>query len=159
MRIRSLAVVPFIGALIVLGAGAAGAAGPVGQVAVSNSAPTAGASIAVTSTGWFPGRTVTVGLTGTNGILGQAVADATGSIHTRVTVPGNAALDTDVLSVTGTASTGVPQQIVTALAVHGAAPATPPTRPWLVILVLAMIAGALLLASVRVATPARLLAG
>jgi hypothetical protein len=156
MRIRPVVIAPLIGALLVLSAGAAGA---VGQVAVSDAAPSPGTSIAVTSTGWFPGRAVTVGLTGTDGILGRAIADAGGSVHTRVTVPRDTALDTNVLSVTGTASSGVPQQIVTALAVHSTAPAPTPSRPWLFILVLALIAGLLVLASVRVATPARLLAG
>jgi hypothetical protein len=156
MRIRALVVVT---PLIALGLFVtAGAAGGVGQVTVSNAAPAAGSVIAVNSTGWRPGDTVTIALSGVEELLASPTADPTGAVHVRVTVPAGATLDAGVLSLTGTASSGVPQQIVTALAVQRRGPATAPTRPWLAALVLAAIAGALLLASVHVAKPAHNLA-
>jgi hypothetical protein len=60
------------------------------------------------------------------------------------------------LSVTGTAASGVPQQIVTPLAVHGVGHA--PTRPWILVLVLLAIAAALLVVSLMTAKPATRLA-
>lgn len=151
MRIRSLVVVtPLIGVALFL---MAGAASGVGQVTVSNPAPTPGSLIAVNSTGWFPGHAVEVALSGTNGILAEPKADATGSVHTHVIVPVDVTLDTGVLSVTGTAASGVPQQIVTGLAIHRIGPASAPTRPWLAVIFLSALAGALLLAGVNVAAP------
>jgi hypothetical protein len=151
MRIRPVAVVtPLIGVALFLMAGAAGA---VGQVTVSNPAPTPGSTIAVNSTGWIPGHAVEIALTGTNGILGRVDADASGSVHTHVSVPVDATLDTGVLSVTGTAASGVPQQIVTGLTIHRLGPASTPTRPWLAVILLAALAGALLLAGLNVAAP------
>ena len=115
MKIRVLLVsAAFAGILLVATAGTAGAAGGVGAVTVSNANPTPGSTVAVSSTGWFPGRPVAVALSGTDRVLASVIADASGSVHTRVEVPADAKLRTDVLSVTGTASSGVPQQIVTA---------------------------------------------
>jgi len=146
MRIRAVLVVSPVIAVFLFAM--AGPASCVGQLTVSNAAPSPGTAIAMSSTGWSPGHAVTIALSGTEGILGRATADATGSVRARVTVPADAALERDQLSVTGTAMSGVPQQIVTSLVVHRAHPAPAPVRPWAAALVLAAIAGALLVAGV-----------
>jgi len=161
VRIRALLVLaPLVGASLLVGAlfMTAGAAGAVGQVTVSDAKPAPSSAVAVSSTGWFPGRSVVIALTGTNGVLARATADNAGAVHARVAIPADAARKTDVLSVTGTASSGVPQQIVTALSVHADAPVRAPVRPWAAALVLVIIAGGLLLASVSLVSPTSRLA-
>jgi len=149
--------IPLIGALLFMTADAAGA---VGQLTVSNPAPTPGATIMVTSTGLAGGHEVTIALSGAKRTLARVAADASGVVHARVIVPSDVALDLNTLSVTGTAASGVPQQIVTGLTVHRIGPGRAPARPWTAVLVLVAIAAALLLLSLTVvkpvATPRRL---
>ena len=129
------------------------AAGGVGKLTVSNASPTPGAAITMLSTGWSAGHDVTIALSGTKDALAHVAADAHGAVHARVTVPADVTLDVNVLSVTGTAASGVPQQIVTSLTVHRIGHAPAPTRPWAVILMLVAIAAALLLVSIIAAKP------
>jgi len=127
---------------------------------VSNPAPAAGTAITVTSTGWSPGHEVTVSLSGTERALARLTADATGAVHARVTIPADVTLDGTVLSAIGTAASGVPQQIVTPLAVHRLGHAPAPTRPWTLVFLLLAVVAALLIVSVRTKEPdARLAIG
>jgi hypothetical protein len=142
-RRRLLLIAPLIGVFLFV---MAGAANGVGQVQVSDATPTPGSAITVASTGWSAGREVTIALSGTKRVLAHTVANAAGNVRTRVTVPAGTMLDLNVLSVNGTAASGVPQQIVTALAVHGRGRAPAP-RPWALIIALGGLAGALLIFS------------
>jgi hypothetical protein len=136
----------------------AGTASGVGAITVSNASPAAGATITMTSTGWSAGHEVIIAVTGAERALARVAADASGSVHARVTIPENVNLDFNLLSVTGTAASGVPQQIVTPLAVHRAGHAPVPTRPWPLVLVLLAIAAALLVVSLMTTKPAARLA-
>jgi hypothetical protein len=136
----------------------AGAAGADGQLTVSDVSPSPGSAITVTSTGWSTGREVTIALSGTKAALARVVADANGAVSARITVPADVMLDVNVLSATGTAASGVPQQIVKPLTVHPVGPEPAPTRPWGLVLALGGIAGALLIVSVLTAKPAGRLA-
>lgn len=156
MKLRSLLLVaPSIGVFLFL---TAGAAGGVGRLAVSDESPAPGTAIEVTSTGWSTGQDVTIGLSGTKDALARVVADATGVVHARVTVPADVTLDVNVLSATGTAASGVPQQIVTALEVRRVGHAPAPMRPWGWIIALGGIAGVLLIFSLTSVKPAARLA-
>jgi hypothetical protein len=136
---------------------AAGSASGVGEITVSNASPTPGTAITMTSTGWSAGDDVTIALSGSERELARVAADATGSVRARVIIPKNVMLDFNFLSVTGTAASGVPQQIVTPLAVHlGHAPA--PARPWVPVLLLLAVAAALLVMSLTTTKPAARLA-
>ena len=135
----------------------AGSASAVGEITVSDASPTPGTAITMTSTGWSAGREVTIAVSSSERTLARVAADASGSVHARVTIPNNVMLDFNFLSVTGTAASGVPQQIVTPLAVHrGHAPA--PTRPWVLVLLLLAVAAALLVMSLTTTKPAARLA-
>ena len=136
----------------------AGAAGAVGQLTVSDASPSPGSAITVTSTGWSVGREVRIALSGINAPLARVVADANGVVSARITVPAEVTLDGNVLSATGTAASGVPQQIVKPLTVHRVGPEPAPTRPWGLVLALGGIAGALLIVSVLTPKPAGRLA-
>jgi hypothetical protein len=144
------AIGPAIGVFLFLTAGAVGA---VGRLEVSDPTPTRGAAITVTSTGWSPGKPVTIGLSGTREAPARVAADEDGIIRTRMTVPADVVLDLNVLTATGRAASGVPQEIVTAVAVHGR-DASDQTRPWGVIIALGGIAAGLLLLSVISPKPA-----
>jgi hypothetical protein len=138
---------------------AEGASG-VGHLTVSNASPTPGATITMTSDGWSAGDDVTIALSGTKSVLARVAADATGSVRARVIIPADVRLDLNVLSVTGTAASGVPQQIVTLLTVHRIGHAPTPARPWVLVLLLLALAAALLVVSLMTANPApRLAAG
>jgi hypothetical protein len=135
----------------------AGNASAVGEITVSNASPTPGTAITMTSTGWLAGHDVTIAVSGSERPLARVATDASGSVHARVTIPNNVSLDFNFLSVTGTAASGVPQQIATPLAVHrGHAPA--PTRPWVLVLLLLAVAAALLVMSLTTTKPAARLA-
>jgi hypothetical protein len=125
----------------------AGAAGGVGRLTVSDATPARGAAITVTSTGWAAREPVTIGLSGTSAAPARAMADEYGVVKARMTVPADVLLDLNVLTATGRAASGVRQEIVTAVAVHGH-DASAETRPWGVIIALGGIAAALLLLSV-----------
>jgi hypothetical protein len=142
---------------IVLVMTAEGASG-VGQLTVSNASPDAGATITMTSDGWSAGHDVTIALSGTKWALARVAADATGSVRARVTIPVDARLDLNVLSVTGTAASGVPQQIVTPLTVHRIGHAPTPARPWALVMLLLAVAAALLVVSVTTTNPVTRLA-
>ena len=131
-------VAPAIGVFLFV---TAGAASGVGRLTVSDATPKRGAAIVVTSTGWSAGEPVTIGLSGTQEAPARAMADANGVVRARITVPADAVLDLNVLSATGTAASGVPQEIVTAVAVHGR-DTSGGTRPWGVIVALGGIAAA-----------------
>jgi len=148
-------VAPLIGAFLLM---TAGAAGGVAQLTVSNRSPAPGSTITMTSTGWYAGRDVTIALSGTNRALARVAADATGAVRARVTVPADVTLDVNTLSVTGTAASGVPQQVVTPLAVHRIGHAPRPTRPWAAVLMLVAVAAVLLLLSITAVKPAGRLA-
>jgi hypothetical protein len=158
MKRRALVLVaPLIGVFLFM---TAGAASGVAQLTVSNSSPTPGSTITMTSTGWSAGRDVTIALSGTKRALARVAADATGAVRAHVTVPTDVTLDVNTLSITGTAASGVPQQVVTPLAVHRIGHAPAPTRPWATVLMLVAIAAALLLVSITAVKPAaRLAAG
>ena len=136
----------------------AGSASAVGEITVSNASPTPGTAITMTSTGWSAGDDVTIAVSGSERALARVAADASGSVHARVTIPNNVRLDFNFLSVTGTAASGVPQQIVTPLAVHRAGHASAPTRPWVPVLLLLAVAAALLVMSLTTTKPAARLA-
>jgi hypothetical protein len=151
MKRRALVLVaPLIGVFVFM---TAGAASGVGQLTVSNSAPTPGSPITMTSTGWSAGQEVTIALSGAKHTLAHVAADARGVVHARVIVPSDVTLDFNTLSVTGSAASGVPQQIVTALTVRRIGPAPAPARPWTAVLMLVAIAAALLLVSITVMKP------
>ena len=158
MKRRALVLVaPLIGVILLM---TAGAASGVAQLTVSDSSPTPGSTITMISTGWSAGRDVTIALSGTKRALARVAADATGAVRTRITVPADVTLDVNTLSVTGTAASGVPQQVVAPLAVHRIGHVPEPTRPWAAVLMLVAIAAALLLVSITAAKPApRLAAG
>ncbi|MDQ1508243.1 MAG: hypothetical protein QOG50_87 [Actinomycetota bacterium] len=151
MRRRALVLVALLIAVFLCVT--AGAASGVGQLTVSNPAPTPGSTITVASTGWSAGHEVTIALSGAERTLARVAADARGAVHARVIVPSDVTLDFNTLSVTGTALSGVPQQIVTALTVRRIGPAPAPSRPWTAVLILVAIAAALLLVSITVMKP------
>lgn len=136
---------------------AAGTSSASGQLQVSNVHPAPGAAIAVTSTGWQPGGAVVVGLSGSDRSLGSAVADTTGAVRARVTIPRHVVVPRGVtpgvLSVTGTAWSGFPQQIVTVVAIRGVHTGSDLARPWALVIMLGALAGALVIASVIWAKP------
>ena len=150
MKLRALLLV--VASVSVCLFATAGAASGVGQLTVSNASPIAGAAITMTSTGWSAGHDVTIALSGSKHALARVAADATGSVHARVTIPADAA-DANVLSVTGTAASGVPQQIVTSLAVRPLGHSPAPTRPWSLVLLLLAIVADLLILSLLTAKP------
>jgi hypothetical protein len=127
----------------------AGAAAPLGQLTVSNSAPARASAIEVTSTGWAPGVVVTFSVTGTDGVLARATTDAAGAAHARVGIPADAAPGDQVLSVEGSTARGFPQQITSVLTVGSAGRPRAPERPWVLVFVLAAMAAGLLLAGQR----------
>jgi hypothetical protein len=137
--------------LVAMPAGAADGTTPkakVGNVTVSNRSPVRGGEIDVLSEGWQPGGVVTIAIATHD--LTRATADAHGKVKARIVVPDDAPRGLDVLTVTGSAATGVPQQIVTGVTVVVDHPAPAPARPWGVVFVLAAVAAVLLLASRRV---------
>lgn len=155
MRTRSALLALVFGALAtLLCAVPAGATPGMGDVTVSNQSPARATDIEVTSTGWQPGGVVSILLTGTEGVLARARADATGAARTRVSVPANAAVGQDVLSVVGNTPAGFPQQITTVLAVPAPAKPPAPSRPWLLVFSLAGAATILLLVGARSDRPA-----
>ena len=137
--------------MVVLAAVPAGAAPnvTVGGVKVSDTTPLRGSAIEVSSAGWQPGSLVTIAIAGRD--LLRAPVDADGKTETRVVVPDDAPIGRlDLLTVTGTAATGVPQQIVTGITVVLDHPPPAPHRPWGLVFALAAVAAVLLLASRRV---------
>ena len=106
----------------------AGAASGLGQVTVSNQAPARGV-IEVWSTGWKPGAVVSVLLTGTEGVIARATADATGAVKTWVSVPADAATGREVLSVVGS-TTGGSAGDRHRCSVRAPAHRPAPSRPW-----------------------------
>lgn len=149
MRTRTLSVSAIVAVATLCFAVAAGAASPLGEVTVSNPAPTRASEIQVASTGWQPDRVVTISLTGTNGVLAHATSDAAGAVQVRVAIPADAALGTQVLSVVGSTPAGFPQQITSVLAVAGVDKPSRPARPWTIVFVLAATATVLILLSAR----------
>jgi len=120
----------------------------VGDVKVSNPKPVRGGEIDVSSEGWRPGGAVTIAIASHD--LLRTTADVRGKVKAHIEVPDGAPLGFDLLTVTGTAASGVPQQIVTNITVVVDHPAPAPTRPWGVVFVLIGVAAVLLLASRRV---------
>jgi hypothetical protein len=120
----------------------------VGDVKVSNGKPVRGGELDVSSEGWRPGGAVTIAIA-TKDLL-RTTADAHGKVKGHIVVPDDAALGFDLLTVTGTAASGVPQQIVTNITIVVDRPAPAPARPWGVVFVLAGVAAVLLFASRRV---------
>ena len=146
--VPALSVVALTALAMLLGGAPAGAS-DLGDVHVSNQSPVRASRIALSSTGWKPGTGVLIYLTGTDGVLTRATADATGAAHLAVAIPADAPQGRDVLSVTGTTPGGIPQQITTVLSV-GPGPAPPaPRRPWTAVFLLAGLATLLLLANAR----------
>jgi len=139
----------FVLALTALPAGAArgGPAAHIGNVSVSNATPVPGSGIDVSSQGWRPGGHVVVALAGKD--LLRTTADEHGVVHARVVIPSDESPRFDLLSVTGAAASGVPQEIVTGLSVVAERRAHSPTRPWDLVFVLAGGAALLMLASQR----------
>jgi hypothetical protein len=155
-KLRALVLaVSVIGVVLFVTAGSASGAG---EITVSNASPTPGAAITMTSTGWSAGEDVTITITGVKRALARVAADTSGSVHARVTIPNNVMLDFNMLSVTGTAASGVPQQIVMPLAVHRVGPAPATTRPWVLVLLLLALAAAVLVVSLLMAKPVARLA-
>ena len=153
-------------ALVALPAGAATGPAParppahIGGVTVSNATPMRGSEIDVRSKGWSPGAGVVISFAGRD--LMRTTADDHGVVRAHLTIPGDARPGVDLLSVTGRAASGVPQQIVTGVSVVVDRPARRSERPWGIVLALAAVAAILLLASrrmERVATARRAPAG
>jgi hypothetical protein len=137
--------------LVALPAGAGNGTTPqakVGNIIVSYRSPVRGGEVDVSSEGWQPGGVVTIAIATHD--LTRATADAHGKVKAHIVVPDDAALGFDLLTVTGTAASGVPQQIVTNITVVVDRPAPAPARPWGVVFVLAGVAALLLFASRRV---------
>ena len=137
--------------LVALPTAASGGTTPqakVGNVIVSNRSPVRGGEIDVSSEGWQPGGVVTIAIATHD--LTRATADAHGKVTAHVAVPEDAPRGLDLLTVTGSAASGVPQQIVTGVTVVVDHRAPAPSRPWGVVFVLAGVAAVLLLASRRV---------
>ena len=148
---RTLGAVCAAVVMVLLAAVPAGAApnATVVGVKVSNTTPLRGGAIEVSSAGWRPGSLATIAIAGHD--LLRAPVDAHGKLKTRVVVPDDAPLGRlDLLTVTGTAATGVPQQIVTGITVVLDHQPAAPHRPWGVVFALAAVAAVLLLASRRV---------
>jgi len=136
---------------VALPAGAANSTAPkakVGDTTVSNRNPMRGDQIDVSSDGWRPGTVVTIAI-GSDDLL-RATTDAHGRVKARVVVPNDATRGFDLLTVTGAAANGVPQQIVTGITVVVDHPAPAPARPWGVVFVLIAAAAVLLFLSRRV---------
>lgn len=150
-RVLGAAVVAaaFVWALTALPAGAAPSApaAHIGNVSVSNAKPVPGARIDVSSQGWRPGGHVVIALAGKD--LLRTTADEQGVVHARVVIPSDESPRFDLLSVTGAAASGVPQEIVTGLSVVADRPAHSRARPWGLVFVLAAGAALLMLASQR----------
>ena len=150
MRTRVALLALTFGALAILVVAVpAGASPGMGDVTVSNQSPAPASEIDVSSTGWQPGGVVSILLTGTEGVLARAKADATGAAHTRVSVPADAAPGDDVLSVVGDTAAGFPQQITTVLAVPTPAKPPGPARPWPLVFSLLAAATIVLLVGYR----------
>jgi hypothetical protein len=139
--------------LVATPAGAAPATTPrdphprIETVTVSNPAPTRDSAIDVFSRGWRPHRLVTIALADAE--LAHVRADASGAVYAEVTIPTDIRGGDELLSVTGASGSGVPQQIVTQLAVV-ADRQRPSPRPWSAICVVLALATLLLLVSQRV---------
>jgi hypothetical protein len=143
--------VVFVTVAFALPAGAAKLPKPkvkIGDVEVSNGKPVRGGEVDVSSEGWRPGGAVTIAIASHD--LLRTTADAHGKVKARIMVPDDTALGFDLLTVTGTATSGVPQQIVTNITVVVDRPAPAPKRPWGLVFALAAVAAVLLLASRRV---------
>jgi hypothetical protein len=150
VRVAVLTAAAFVLAAAALPAGAApgGPTAHIGNVSVSNATPAPGAGIDVSSQGWRPGGRVVIALAGKD--LMRTTADEHGAVHARVVIPSDESPRFDVLSVTGAAASGVPQEIVTGLSVVAERRVHSPTRPWGLVFVLAAGAALLMLASRRV---------
>lgn len=120
----------------------------VGNINVSNKSPVRGGEINVSSDGWQPGGVVTIAVASHN--LMRTTADGHGKVEARIVLPEDTARGFDLLTVTGSAASGVPQQIVTYITVVVDHPAPAPARPWGVVFALIAAAAVLLLASRRV---------
>jgi hypothetical protein len=150
VRSRSALVVAVFGALATLFLAApAGAASGLGQVTVSNQSPAPASELEVSSSGWKPGGVVSIVMTGTEGVLARARADATGAARLRFSVPADAAIGSDVLSVVGSTTGGIPQQITTVLEVPAPAHRPAPSRPWTAVFVLLALAAIVMLVGER----------
>ena len=117
----------------------------VGDVKVSNPKPVRGGELDVSSDGWRPGGAVTIAIASHD--LLRTTADARGKVKAHIEVPDGAPLGFDLLTVTGSAAGGFPQEIVTNITVVVDHPAPAPARPWGVVFALAAVAAVLLLAS------------
>ena len=143
--------VVFVTIAFALPGGAANGTKPkvkIGNVKVSNGKPVRGGEVDMSSVGWRPGGVVTIAIAGHD--LLRATADAHSKVEAHIVVPDDTALGFDLLTVTGTAASGVPQQIVTNITVVVDHPAPAPARPWGVVFALAAVAATLLFASRRV---------
>lgn len=156
MSARTALAAVTIGVLAVLSFGSpAGAASSsssgnspgLGKVTVSNAAPLREGVIEVWSNGWRPHGLVTITMSGVRGPLARATADADGAVHAQVSVPAVAPIGFDVLAVSGSTVTGVPQEIVTGLSVIKSGHAPRRVRPWTAVFSLAFLATLLMLVS------------
>jgi LPXTG-motif cell wall-anchored protein len=86
-----------------------------GGISLSNTAPSAGSSVTITSTGWMPNTSVTVTLQPV--VLTTATADATGTVHVTVTIPSNTASGSHTIELTGTSAAGAPRTVSTPITV------------------------------------------
>jgi len=152
MSMRGALVAAAIGVLGVLSLGGPAGAAPtkppeLGKIIVSNAAPLRQGVIEVWSNGWKPHGMVTVTMSGVRGPLARATADALGAVHAQVSIPVVAPIGFDVIAVSGSTVTGVPQEIVTGLSVVKSGHAPRRVRPWTAVFSLAFLATLLMLRS------------
>jgi len=119
----------------------------VDTVTVSNPAPTRDSPIDVFSAGWRPRGVVAIALAGTD--LRHVRADASGAVSAEVTIPSDIQPGDGLLSVTGASADGIPQQILTRLAIVADDAHHPSPRPWPAISLVLALATLLMLASQR----------
>lgn len=105
---------------------------PDGTITVNPATVAQGGTIAVSSTGWRPGSTVTIVLDGV--VLGTLVADASGGVSGSFTVPGGTTAGGHQVGAQGTGANGNALSLsapitVTALATTASFTATPTVAP------------------------------
>ncbi len=100
------------------------------------------------SAGWRSRGVVAIALAGTD--LRHVRADASGAVHAEVRIPADVRPGDGLLSVTGASADGIPQQIVTQLAIVADNPHHRSPRPWPAISLVLALATFLMLVSQRV---------
>jgi LPXTG-motif cell wall-anchored protein len=108
-------------ALLAVAAPAAHAAyGGDGGLTISPTSVKAGGSLTVDSSGWKASSSVTITLHSDPVVLGTVNSDASGAVHSTVTVPAGTAPGAHTIVATGSDAGGTPQEVSTNVTVTAA---------------------------------------